>query len=71
LDYGHVVINGDKTPQICLFNVNAIHSPCIAVPFKTSDCIMTAIKWLFLKPRCDWNTLFIEHLREFVGKKQN
>lgn len=69
VEYGKVDVNEKNIPQLCFFNVNAIVSPCIAVPYKTTDTIMTAIKWLLLKPRNEWNNLFIEHLREYVKKK--
>jgi hypothetical protein len=66
LDYKHIDVNKNHQPQLIFFNVNAIHSACIAVPFKTDDTIINAIKWLILKPRSEWNALFIEHLKENI-----
>ena len=69
VDYGKVITNADNTPQLCLFNVNAIFSVCVAVPFKTTDTIITGIKWLLLKPRNEWYSMFIDHLSANVKKK--
>jgi hypothetical protein len=64
-EYGKFVIS-DKSnkPELCMFPVDAIHSCCIAVPYKCNDNIKNALEWLILKPKNNWYGVFITIIRQ-------
>ena len=49
-------------PQLCMFSVDTIISPCVAVPYKTTETIVNAIKWCFLRQKHHWQEQLLKLL---------
>jgi hypothetical protein len=66
--YGELVMEG-AIPQICTFEVQSISDPCISVPYHAASGNIISEKWLILKPRKIWNSVFL-NLIENENKKE-
>jgi hypothetical protein len=65
VSYGEVMCNQNThKPIIWLFAIESITENCIAVPFKVSNNIINAKKWLILQSKHFWYQSFLEHLGE-------
>lgn len=63
--YGEIVKDVETaTPQMCMFSVDSICSPMVAVPYNTNAEIYNAREWLVLKPKSEWYSTLINHLEE-------
>jgi hypothetical protein len=63
VDYGKLMLDRKNEPEICLFAVDCIESPCISVPYNTTDSIITSKEWLILKSSKDWYNMLLEVLK--------
>lgn len=57
-----------KEHKLCIFSVDAIESPCVAVPFFPHQSIVVATQWLILVARNTWYQKFLEKLIEFKNQ---
>jgi hypothetical protein len=69
-------LHRDKTdkPILCCFPIHSIYGSISAVPYKVTDDIISAVEWLFLRPKKEWYTIFtslIEQTLSDAQKKQN
>ena len=65
MNYAELMIKGrSKKPILQAFNVESIHSTCIACPYNQKKDIVNARNWLFLQPVSEWHKIFIQHLCE-------
>jgi hypothetical protein len=62
IEYGELDLNQNNEPKICFFNVDCIHSPCIAAPYKSTESIVDAKQWLLLKSKNEWYEIFMKLL---------
>ena len=63
MNYADLMVGGRATrPILQAFNVESIHSTCIACPYNKNKDIVNARNWLFLQPVSEWHTIFITHL---------
>lgn len=63
--YGEVMCHEEsQKPLLWVFPVESIMEHCISVPFKVSNNIINAKKWLILKSKDQWYQSFLEHLKE-------
>ena len=70
VDYGELILESKRIgakPELKCFAVDSITDPCIAYPYTTTDSIIDAKTWLFMRPKEDWYDILIEHLEEYVG----
>jgi hypothetical protein len=54
--------------QLCLFSVDSINKPCVAVPYQVAESIMNAKEWLVLKSRETWNKILTQHMATELSK---
>ena len=55
-----------RRPTLFLIDPTLIVSPCIAVPdLDAADIDIHS--YIFLKSKCDWQTIFIDHMRDELG----
>ena len=66
IDWGKIHTLEGNVPIIYVFPVDSIHSPLSAVPFNTEESIITAIEWMYLRPKIDWYKLFTTKMDEVV-----
>ena len=68
--YGELVYEQDtNTPQMCMFNVDSITKPMVAVPYVAEKDVYNAREWLILKPKSLWYETLINLLDIEVHKK--
>jgi hypothetical protein len=58
---------GTNIPTLMLVNCEAIHSPCIALPYAVKREISSDHTYLFLKGRLEWKQILLEHLLQQPG----
>ena len=51
--------NDSLVPRLYIFPVESILGPISAIPYKTEDNIISAIEWIFLRPKNEWYGIFI------------
>jgi hypothetical protein len=67
IEYNQLIMEHASTipkPQLFMFSLESILSPCVAVPYNPSDTIINAKRWCFLRPRCDWQEQLLEHVKK-------
>ena len=47
-------------PELCMFPVDSIHSPCTAVPYDCSKDTTNSIEWLLFESKDKWYNLFLD-----------
>jgi hypothetical protein len=65
VDFGKLMLDKNGSPELCMFCLDSINSPCIAVPYKTSDDILNATEWMILLSRENWYNILLNHLSKF------
>ena len=69
-DYGKLVISETTNrPQLCMFNVESIHSTSIAVPYSCNDNLTNAENWLILKSKNEWYGVLVKIIKEHFKVK--
>lgn len=67
VDYGELQLNQRHQPKIFFFNLDYdVVEPLCAVPFDVTKNIISSNKWLFLKTRRHWYSIFCDHLESFL-----
>ena len=71
VDFGEIMTkqNHINSPELCLFCLDSINAPCISVPYRTVDNIITAKKWMILASREKWYNILLNHLTEYFRKE--
>jgi hypothetical protein len=68
-EYGVIMKENDTDqPQLCLFSVESIDKPCVAVPWKVQTSIIEANEWLIIKSRECWNDILTTHMESELKK---
>ena len=63
--YGEIMCHEEThEPVLWIFPCDSITEYCVAVPFKVSNTIINAKKWLVLKSKDNWYTIFFNYLQE-------
>jgi Plavaka transposase len=63
--YGEIMCReGTNVPILWIFPIDSIMEHCISVPFKVSNNIINAKKWLIIKSKDVWYTTFLTYLKE-------
>ena len=67
IEYNELIVNKEGNfkylPELCMFNIDSIDSPCIAIPYLVKENIMNAISWNIIRPRDSWNDIFINYIK--------
>jgi hypothetical protein len=64
--YGELMKTRKGDFEICMFLVESIVEPCIAVPYKQSENTMDAKEWIILRPRRQWYKIMVDSAKEFA-----
>ena len=51
-------------PQLWVFEVDSIESPCTAIPYDNNSNIVDDHEWILLKPKHSWYSIFIDLMKE-------
>jgi hypothetical protein len=62
--YGEFVIDEDMNPELCMFSVESIAAPMVAVPFSTESNIINAKEWIMLESKNCWYDNFLNILKD-------
>ena len=68
-EFGHIMtvydaISKKQVPELCMFSLDCIADTCIAIPFHTTDDLLSATKWVTIKSPKDWYDIFFEFMKE-------
>jgi hypothetical protein len=63
--YGKIMTSNEDAEDVIIFPVpvHSIVSPCIAVPYRTEDDVISAKEWIILKSRSEWYEQFLDFLK--------
>ena len=65
--YGEFIVSPlTNLPQLCMFPVDAIHSPCIAVPYDCSKDTTNSVEWLLFESKDKWYNLFLDIIQTHI-----
>ena len=65
--YGEFIVSPlTNLPELCMFPVDAIHSPCIAVPYDCSKDTTNSVEWLLFESKDKWYNLFLDIIQTHI-----
>ena len=59
-EYGVIDLDTKNLPKLYVIETESIASTLSAVPYKCEDNYRDALEWIFLKPKCEWYSVFTE-----------
>ena len=67
-DYGNLLTENHPSlglvPQLWVFEVDSIESPCTAIPYDNDSNIVDDHEWIILKPKQAWYKIFIDLMKD-------
>jgi hypothetical protein len=71
VQWGTIDTDGNNIPNLCLFSVDCIAGALTAVPYKVEESIVSAKEWIFLRPKCEWYSIFINLINETLQDQES
>jgi hypothetical protein len=68
VDYGEIMGEKNQSPLLCMFCLDSITAPCVAIPYKIGNNIIDAKEWLILRSKDEWYNIFMNHLQSKINK---